>query len=204
MRQLLVVCVLMLVLGMAGIANATSYYESYEGYQSVSQWSPDYRFHFDIDQANNGSTNSALAFTNDAVGFEWWNDEQLSSVQIAVDLFSTDIQPEAFNLEVNIYWSDADFVETVFFNASGSDNTYHFTYDFNQQQIDGWEAGGWGTIIIDAFNIQGCGNFNDFRLDRVALTADNGETAPVPEPGTFILLGAGIVGLAICRRKKGA
>lgn len=202
MKQLLFICTLMIAFGMTGIAGASTYYESYEGSQYVSQWSPDYRFHFDIDLADNGRTNSSLAFTNDAVGFEWWNDEQLSSVQIAVDLFSTDAQPEAFDLEVNIYWSDADFVETVLFNASGSDSTYHFTYDFNQQQIDGWEAGGWGTIVIDAFNIYGCGNFNDFRLDRVALTADSGDTAPVPEPSTFILLGAGIVGLATYRRKK--
>ncbi len=196
---LLVGC--LMVFGVVGSASAVTYYEAYEGGQYISQRSRNYWFEFDIDQAHNGSTNSSLAFTNDASGFDYLNAEQLGSVQIAIDLFSSDSEPELFDMDVDIYWSDADFIETVTFNANSNDGTnFYYTYDFTQTQIDGWENGGWGSITIDAYDIEGRHNFNDIRIDRVAITAAN--LIPVPESATMMLFGLGLLGLAVVSKKK--
>ncbi len=189
------------ILGIAGTSQAASYYESYQGWQYVSQTTRDYLFHFDIELADNGRTNSSLDFIDDAVGFDWRNNEQLDFVQIQLDLFSTDFEPELFDLDVNIYWSGADFSETVSFNVNNVNGMFYYTYDFTEAQIDGWEVGGWGSLTIDAYDIAGCGNFNDFAIKRVGLEAGT-EAAPVPEPSTVVLLGAGLLGLVGYNRKR--
>ena len=43
--------------------------------------------------------------------------------------------------------------------------------------------------------------YNTFSIDRVRLHAEAETAAPVPEPATLLLLGAGMLGLAGFRRK---
>lgn len=85
-----------------------------------------------------------------------------------------------------------------------------YSYDFNLQSntfagsLDGrfdlWSDGRLGVFV--------CSNFGDFYLDSSSLTAtgDNGDTssrlAPVPEPGTMVLLGFGMLGLAIYGKRR--
>lgn len=202
----------LIFLGLAGGAGATSYYESYEGNQFIAQNTDDYYFGFDIATLAgepppgsdfNDFTNSSLAFTNDASGFDWFNNEQLDFVQIQIDVKNNDPQPEAFNLGVDIFNSKRDFDETVNFNVTQDERWFYYTYDFTRRQINHWERGGWGELTIDAFNIPGKKNFNDFRIRRVAMSAGtNPVPNPVPEPATALLFGAGISGLLGFRRLK--
>lgn len=85
-----------------------------------------------------------------------------------------------------------------------------YSYDFNLQSnnftgsLDGrfdlWSDGRLGVFV--------CSNFGDFYLDSSSLTAtgDNGDAsdnlAPVPEPGTMVLLGFGMLGLAIYGKRR--
>lgn len=55
-----------------------------------------------------------------------------------------------------------------------------------------------GTLNVSVFSTGG-----DFYLDssRLVVNGDNG-TAPVPEPGTLLLMGTGLAGLVAVRRRK--
>lgn len=77
-------------------------------------------------------------------------------------------------------------------------------YDFSYTSEDfGWSFAGLLTLnIFGELDVTISSWWGDFYLDYSVLTANGYDNAPVPEPSTFLLLGAGIAGLAIYRRKK--
>lgn len=94
--------------------------------------------------------------------------------------------------------------EIAFIDQPGllADGFYNFNYTDNEF---GWSL--LGLIQLNAYgklNVTIKSKTGDFYVDYSKLVAsgDNGESAPVPEPATMILLGTGIMGLAASSRKK--
>ncbi len=206
-KLIMFICAVTLVIGMMGVAGASTYYhEEYTGSQFISQSSNPNPlwFVFDINESGNANTNSSLGLTTDASGFDWMNDEVLTAVTLQVDMYDYDGDGETAVVDVDIFWSDADFTITESFDAvTPNSSTYTLTHLFTAPQMLGWEEGGFGQVAINAFDI--LNGFNDFSINRVSLTAyglDTGNSGGVheghyvnPEPTSVLLMGIGIAGL---------
>ena len=205
-------CTVVMVLGAAGVASATLYYEEYSGYQNV--WEGEsYNFGFDLWVENDASalyevdTNSNLELVQYNVGAQG---EYLSAT-LYIDLFSVDLMYE--NTDVTLSVWNSDLKETGIshhsFNWNGNGwkgTTYQFAYSLTSVQLDVLENEGRGNVNIAAnvvFNHPEWARFwdNDFAITRVALAVET-TAAPVPEPATLLLLGIGLVGMAVIGRKR--
>jgi hypothetical protein len=102
---------------------------------------------------------------------------------VETDQYTDNTKVVAFNLETTPQFY---FVKT---GKVGSNNHFLFA---NNESLD-WAVLNLDTSFGDGYIISGIGKFSH-----------NGELggAPVPEPGTVILLGAGLIGLAAYGRKR--
>lgn len=108
-----------------------------------------------------------------------------------------------YSLKIRLYDDGGrlDLGEVAFINQPGilADGLYNFSYT----NTFGWSLAGlielntYGKLDVTVQSL-----FGDFYLDYSELRANGFDNTPVPEPGTMVLLGAGLLGLAIFGKRR--
>jgi hypothetical protein len=92
-----------------------------------------------------------------------------------------------------------------YLDTSGPIWTWHMVWDTTTSfDVSGIIASGWNngeplSVTVNAIELLG---FNYLTLNSSTLELDYDNVDPVPEPGTVLLLGSGILGLIALKRKR--
>jgi hypothetical protein len=175
MKRLIVGCVAMI--GFAASANATfvpaTWQDEIGGIHHVTPGSP-YEY-------NHYLTNSGFRPLNDVI----------TSFSLSIDIFD------------DARWDSFEIAEV---DITGFTSGYVSSLSFGNDAFNGWSflglielnvLGSLSVAVSSVCNWAACGDFNVGTSTLVA----NGLTRQVPEPGTIALLGLGLLGVGLGRRK---
>jgi len=110
----------------------------------------------------------------------------------------------SYNLKIDLYDNGGrrDFCELAFINQPGMSGDGFYTFNYTNKDF-GWSIAGLMSLNqTGLLDVSVTSVFGDFFLDSSQLTAIGNDVAPVPEPGTMVLLGFGLVGLAIYGKRR--
>lgn len=203
MKKLLSIMVILgMVFCLSATAGAITYYEEYSGSQLVTMGQT-YDFGFDFWFSNPPLTNSSLALTADAEGafdsvYPW------VGANLYMEFFSNDFANDEASVTLTA-WNGAGGVLNQYnlgtFDISNPwpmSATTGITLNLTDGMVADFAEWGWGNVSIGAYfqDITDLFFPNDFVITKVAM-----EVSAVPEPGTILLLGCGLLGLATYRRR---
>lgn len=202
MKKSFLVLVICLFLGTVNNVFALTYSESVNG-ELGSTWSNAYSSYVkpDIGQLESGdNTVSGTMGTSDQDdSFYFTLSDGMKLTGIRMDFFLTDYSDNGDSFKMaKTWWDLRDKAGTIYFTAgaAGIDMLGNNSHVFTKEDIDitpgNYEmANGIGYMDNDPWMASYTLHF------QVNSTA-----APIPEPTTILLLGTGLVGLAIIARKK--
>lgn len=199
MRKNVFVISIFLFFLVAGTASATLM-ETWKGEDEFIYGGDAWHFNWDFgNAAGNNKTNSDLDLTSDVN----MPKVQFASAEVRIKLYSTDNrEEEKFKITVNPFDDNiVDSIEaTITHNMDKDDPWYIWHYQFTDPELKALAVQGKGRITIAALGEKGKSDWNDFAVKKVSIGGTY--AAPVPEPTTMLLLGAGLIGLAGAGRKK--